>query len=443
MTWAKMMLVAAACAAAMLMAGCGGGGGGGGGGGTESGSTGSAFAPRGKAKIKGQQITVLLPYKIPQRLLTDFTRKTGVKVNFTVTGWDAVHSKLIVANTAKTYIADVTEFDWSFTGQFAAAGWYEPLDRALDPALAADLGKADAAFKAGGHTYAACYSNDYRLSVYNAKMFKAAGLSGFPQTFDELASAVDKLKASGVQYPLSIPMAATEGGVTPWYLLTLAMGGQLFDRNFKPQFAQPGSPGYRALQWEADAVKKGWVSPGSVTLDDGPAFDKFTAGVNAMVLASSPGNLPTANDPKSSSIAPNARPGLVPGESGPGTTFGLPEGLAIPVTAKHKDAALAFIEWWMQPANLRVLYKEAGMLPCRSSVVAAMAKSGELDGGTVLSEELSHLVPLFPQGAPKWYSQFSSSAQGLLNAAVKGDTSVDSALKQLAAKATELASGGS
>jgi multiple sugar transport system substrate-binding protein len=48
-------------------------------------------------------------------------------------------------------------------------------------------------------------------------------------------------------------------------------------------------------------------------------------------------------------------------------------------------------------------------------------------------------VPLFPQGAPKWYGQFSSTAQGLLNAAVKGDVSVEAALTQLAAKATELA----
>ena len=37
---------------------------------------------------------------------------------------------------------------------------------------------------------------------------------------------------------------------------------------FKPTFQKPGSAGYRALQWEALAVKKGWVSPGAVSLDD-------------------------------------------------------------------------------------------------------------------------------------------------------------------------------
>ncbi len=108
-------------------------------------------------------------------------------------------------------------------------------------------------------------------------------------------------------------MAATEGGVTPWYLLTLANGGQLFDNSFNPTFQKPGSAGYKALQWEALAVKKGWVSPGAVSLDDAAAFDKFTAGQTAIVLATGPGNLVTANDPKESSIAGQAAAALVPG----------------------------------------------------------------------------------------------------------------------------------
>jgi multiple sugar transport system substrate-binding protein len=423
-----------ACAAALIIAACGGG---------DSGGGNSGFAPRDKVSIKGQEIDVVLPYKVPERLLAEFTRETGVTVSVNVASWDAVRSKLVVANTAKAYVADVTEFDWSYTGHFAAAGWYEPVEKVLDPALVTDLSQADAAFTAGGHTYAVCYLNDYRLSLYNTTMFTAAGLSGFPTTFAELGPAITKLQASGVRYPLGIPMAATEGGVTPWYLLTLAMGGQLFDKDFKPLFADPGSAGYQALQFEVDALKNGWVSPGSVTLDNGPAFDQFAAGSSAILLAASPGNLPTANDPEKSSIAPHAKPALVPGVHGPGTTFGLPEGLAIPVTARHKDAARAFIEWWMQPANLRVLYQEAGMLPCRSSVITSMAHSGELEGGTVLSDELAHVEPLFGQGAPKWYGQSSSTAQGLLNAAVKGDMSVEAALKQLATEATELAASGS
>ncbi len=301
--------------------------------------------------------------------------ETGVKVNYVVTGWDATHNKLIVANTAKTYIADVAEFDWSFTGQFAGASWVEPLDNVLPASLLADLKNTDAAFKSGGQTYAACYSNDFRISMYNKKMFAKAGITAFPTTLAELATDVQKLKASGVKYPLAIPMAATEGGVTPWYLLTLAMGGQLFDNNLKPIFQSPSSAGYKALQWEANAVKKGWVSPGSVSLDDSVAFNNFTAGQNAIVLATGPGNLATANDPSQSSIAGQAALGLVPGASGPGASFGLPEGLSIPVTAKHKAAAAAFIEWWEKPDNAIAIYKTQGSLPCGASIIKQLAAS--------------------------------------------------------------------
>jgi len=390
--------------------------------------------------IRGQTITVLVPYKIPPEVIASFTKATGVKVKYVVTGWDATHSKLVVANTARTYIADVAEFDWSFTGQFAGAKWVEPLDDLLPKPLLADLASTDAAFKAGGKTYAACFSNDFRISIYNKKLFAKAGIKTFPRTFTELGQAADKLKAAGVKYPLSIPMAATEGGVTPWYLLTLAHGGQLFDKNFQPTFQQPGSAGYKALQWEALAVKKGWVSPGAVSLDDAAAFDKFTAGQTAIVLATGPGNLATANDPKESSVAGQAAAGLVPGVSGPQASFGLPEGLSIPVTAKHKEAAAAFIQWWQKPANAISIYEKEGNLPCGASVIKQLSASGDLQGGKVLGAQLKLVKPLFPQGAPVWYSQFSSDAQGLLNAAVKGQMSVGDALSQLASKAKTHAS---
>jgi multiple sugar transport system substrate-binding protein len=406
-----------------------------------AGSPSMAASKKPAEDIKGQTINVLVPYRIPPAVISSFTKATGVKVNYVVTGWDATHTKLVVANTARTYIADVAEFDWSFTGQFAGAKWVEPLESFLPKSLLADLASTGAAFKSGGKTYAACFSNDFRISIYNKKMFAKAGIKTFPRTLTELGQAADKLKAAGVQYPLSIPMAATEGGVTPWYLLTLANGGNLFDKNFKPTFQKPGSAGYKALQFEALAVKKGWVSPGAVSLDDATAFDKFTAGQTAIVLATGPGNLVTANDKSQSSIAGQAVAALVPGLNGPQASFGLPEGLSIPVTAKHKAAAAAFIEWWQKPANAISIYEKEGNLPCGASVIKQLAGNGKLAGGPVLAQELKLVKPLFPQGAPVWYSQFSSDAQGLINAAVKGQKSVGDALSELATKATQHASG--
>ena len=358
-------------------------------------------------------------------MISSFTKATGVKVNYVVTGWDATHTKLVVANTARTYIADVAEFDWSFTGQFAGAKWVEPLESYLPKPLLADLASTDAAFKSGGKTYAACFSNDFRISIYNKKLFAKAGITTFPRTLAELGKAADKLKAAGVQYPLSIPMAATEGGVTPWYLLTLANGGQLFDKNFKPhvpearlgrlQGAAVGGAGGQeglGLARRRLARRRHRVRQVHRRADRDRARDR-------------PGQPRDGQRQERSRASPGRRSRRSSRAStGPQASFGLPEGLSIPVTAKHKAAAAAFIEWWQKPANAISIYKKEGNLPCGSSVIKQLAASGQLAGGKVLAQELKLVKPLFPQGAPVWYSQFSSDAQGLLNAAVKGQMSV-------------------
>ena len=396
--------------------------------------------PAASPDIKGQKITVLMPYKVPQKLLDEFTAESGVEVQYDVAGWDAVASKLTVAHQAGTYIADVTEFDWSFTGQYGGNGWYEPLQDRLDKSVIDDLSTTNGSFTTDGNLYAACYSNDFKLPLYNEKMFKAAGLDGFPATFDELRSDLDTLKAKGVaEAPMAIPMGATEGSVTPWYLLTLAMGGQLFDDDYKPLFNDPDSPAFKALQFEIDAVKNGWVSPGSVTQDDGQALERFTGGGASTLLAGGPGNLSAADDKAQSDIVGQARAGLVPGVDGPGATFGLQEGLGIPVTAKAKDAAAAFIDWWQRPETQVKMYKAEGFLPCGKQALDQLAADKQLAGGDVVSQQFDHIQPLFPQGAPTWYSQFSSEAQGLLNAAFKGDMTAQEALDQLADRANEIA----
>lgn len=421
--------------AVVALAACGGGGG-------DSDSSGEGtggFTVDPEANIEGQTIKVLMPYKVPKSLLAEFEKEFGVKVDYQTAGWDAVASKLTVANQAATYIGDVTEFDWSWTGQSGGNDWYEPLEEALDAAVITDLGPTNNSFVYNGKQYAACYSNDFRLANYNAGMLKEAGVE-FPETFSDLESTLETLASKGVaDSPMSLPMAATEGSVTPWYLLTLAMGGQLFDDQNQPVFNEAGSPGLEALEFEIKALKEGWVSPGSVSQDDGAAFERFTGGAAAIFLPSSPGNLVNANNEEESSIAGQATGGLMPGESEPGASFGLQEGLAIPVTAEHKDAAVAFINWWQQPSTQVAMYKEAGFLPCGKTALDELTQAGELEDGKVVSEQFDRVEPLFPEGAPVWYSQFTTEAQGLLNAAFTGNLEPQDALDKLAAKAEELA----
>jgi multiple sugar transport system substrate-binding protein len=148
-----------------------------------------------------------------------------------------------------------------------------------------------------------------------------------------------------------------------------------------------------------------------------------------------------ANDKTASKIVGKAAYMLEPGVSGPGGTIGSPEGLGIMASSQHKAAAAAFISWWMQPDTLKKLQSTLGLLPCRASVVDELIASKTLAGGDILSTQLKALKPLFPNGAPTWYSEFSTDASSQLNAAARGDVSVADALKTLADQ-TKVLTGG-
>jgi multiple sugar transport system substrate-binding protein len=396
------------------------------------------------ASISGQTITVLLPpwANVPPVLLKQFENRTGVNVDLQITGWDAIRNKVAIAGAAQTQLADVTEFDWSWTGQFGPAGWYEPLQGQLDQGLLTDL-QNNGAFTVGQNQYAVCYSNDFRISAYNTKIFAEAGIDSAPATLDELTSDLEQIKSKGVlDAPLTLPLSATEGTATVWYLLTLAYGGQLFDDQFKPAFTSSDSAGYKALAFMVDAEEKGLVTPGAVSLSDTQSDNRYTSGSAAVTLAGGPDEMVVANDPKQSKIAGEAAFMLVPGQTGPGNTFGLPEGLGIMSTSQHKAASLAFLKWWQEPSTLLALHDSLGLLPCRTSVVDQLVKQKALVGGDAISRQLEHVVPLFPQGAPPWYTQFSTKASSLINAAASGDMTVSDALNQLASQATQLQSQG-
>jgi multiple sugar transport system substrate-binding protein len=424
------------CVVALVAGACSGGGGGGG-----SKSSSAPIDPR--ENIKGQTITVLLPEwaNIPDEMVQQFEQQSGVTVDLNISPWDAIRNKISIAGAANSQLADVVEFDWSWTGQFGGAGWFVPLEQYLGPSQLPDMTNNNT-FSLNGHLYGSCYNNDFRLFQYNKKYFDQAGIQAPPATFDELHQDLAALKQKGiVQSPFAWPLEPTEDNPQAWYLLVLAMGGQLFDPNNDPQFAEPDSPGYKALDFLISAYKEGLIEPGAVSMSNEAQGDWWRGG-NAAVTYGAPSDLVTSEDPKQSKIVGQAAFMLVPGVSGPGNTYGLPEALAIMSSSKHKAAALAFIKWWMEPATQEDVYANLGLLPCRQLVFESLVQQGKLLGGDVMLEELKHIVPLFPQGAPTWYTRFSTEAASLINAAAKGNMTVAEALDRLAETAKSLNAGG-
>jgi len=71
--------------------------------------------------LAGKSITVLLPSPQGANIAAEFEKATGIHVDLQTLNWDDIRPKLVTALIAGTPPADVTEFDWSWTGQFSAA----------------------------------------------------------------------------------------------------------------------------------------------------------------------------------------------------------------------------------------------------------------------------------------------------------------------------------
>jgi multiple sugar transport system substrate-binding protein len=385
----------------------------------------------------GTTITVLMPSPQSPDIAAKFEADTGIKVDLQTLSWDDIRPKLVSALIAGTAPADVTEFDWSWTGQFAAADWYLPLNDAIDADTVKDIA-GTSIFTINGNILGVPYTNDFRVMLINKKHFDDAGITETPKTLDELMAAARTIKEKGItEYPIGLPLSPTEGASTSWYLLTKAFGGDLFDADFKPLFTTPDSAGYKAMAYELELLKAGLVDPAATGLRDAQINDEYFAkGLTSIMISGEPGRLGQMNDPAQSQVAGQVEAILVATASGQTRSYGLLEALAVPRASQNQGAAIEFVKWFTSKA-WQVENYNTGVLPTRTSALAELNDAGKLQSGDVLVEESKYVEALFPQGTPTWYPEFSTAVNTNLNSAAKGDITVDQAVANIAAAVEE------
>ncbi|NDW06442.1 ABC transporter substrate-binding protein [Jiella pacifica] len=384
----------------------------------------------------GDTLTVLLPPwgTIPKQMTDRFAKETGITLNIQTMGWDDIRTKIVTSMVAQTAPAQATEVDWSWVGQFGAAGWYAPLDE-ISADTVADIPTAEI-FKYDGKLLALPYNNDFRILIYNKAHLEKAGIKAAPKSPEELMDQAKAIKSAGVvDYPIGLPMSATEGTATAWYLLTMAFGGDLFDADFKPLFTDKDSGGYKALQFEAEALKAGLIDPAATGLKDVEIQELFKSGSVTFDVAGWAGNLAVYSDKDKSKVSGDVDAALMPSTSGKSRTFGLPEAIGVPTSADNHEAAVTFIEWMAKPENEIEIYNTLGDLPPRLSVLEQLNEEGKLFAGDKLLAQAKTVEPLFKQGTPGWYPEFSSAVASAINQVAKEQISVDEAVAQMADRA--------
>ncbi|MCL6442501.1 MAG: extracellular solute-binding protein [Alicyclobacillus sp.] len=395
--------------------------------------------------------TIIVDWAPPSPALSaKFTAETGIKVKWVDIGWDAEQQLIATSAAAHTYFADVTDVDWSKVGEYYDTKWFVPLNQYFNiPQLKKDAPQLNE-FMVNGQLIGVPVDASFMTTTINTADFEKAGIKTPPKTFAKYNADLKLLQRKHVSaHPLGIPLAAAEGLSTYWYETTAAMGGRLFGPGNKPLFTSPNSPGYKAMEWMVNAYKSGLVPKAMINTTDSEEMQSDMAHNRiATIFSDYSGNVAGIyNDPKQ-----DPHPGQVkyiPTPSVKGeVNLGNPDGLGIPQTAKHVGAAAVFLNWFTSSkvqAELAGLggYKVVVGMPMRISSMKMLAKEDKnpKDEWNTLIRLFKNVQPIFPQGGPPWYAQFSNAVYTNLHAAALGTESVAQAIQAIANTVNELNQG--
>jgi ABC-type glycerol-3-phosphate transport system substrate-binding protein len=235
------LTLATATALALTAAGCGSSGGGGNGSSAEGTGSPSAAAPSSPASslqlpdLHGQSVTVAAVWtgaeqKNFQKVLADFTARTGAKTTFVPTGDDvSAFLGTKVQGGAPPDVAFLPQV--GVLQQFAKSGWLKPASTQVDDALTKnytkgwkDLGAWD------GKQYGVYFKAANKSTVwYNTKAFQDAGVS-VPTTWPQFLTTIQTISDSGTP---GVSIGGADGWtLTDWFenVYLSQSGPQLYDK---------------------------------------------------------------------------------------------------------------------------------------------------------------------------------------------------------------------
>jgi multiple sugar transport system substrate-binding protein len=398
-------------------------------------------------------ITVAVAYPAPPKaLLDEFTKQTGIKVNWVNVGWDDLQTKIAAAATANTYFADAADVDWSKVGEYQKTGWFYPLNKYFDVAgLRSDMPQLNT-FVSNNELMGVPFDASFIVTTVNTRDFAKAGITTIPATLTGFSAALQKVaRANGMTGPLDIHLATAEGLSTCWYQVTAAFGGQVLTSQDAPAFISPGSPGYKALSWIVNAYKSGLVPKGNINTTDVQGFTTEMAKNRvAAEMCDYSGTVASVyNVPSSSSVVNQTEYIPTPGATGAGQAVANPDGIGIPKTARNVAGAVKFIKWFTDTQNQAIWAGLNGSkdvvstfpLPARLSSFNLLIKAGNIAQASQLAAILkAHAQAPFPNGAPPWYVQFSAAVQTNIHEAAAGQESIQQAVSAIAAEINQLKS---
>jgi multiple sugar transport system substrate-binding protein len=284
-----------------------------------------------------------------QAMTPAFTELTGIKVEWDLIETGRIQSKQFLEHTAKTGRYDVNMYKGASVVEYMAKGVLQP----LSPFLKGDLtpkgydyedllpAAREALGMSGGAILGIPTASESFFLAYRKDLFQKYGKTA-PDTTEQLLELARffKDKEPGLA---GIVMRAQTGRTLAlaWSLLTHQFCGSMVDqKTWEVTLEKPET--IRSLKYLLELLKAGPTGIENYTWEE--ATSTFMAG-KAAIWFEATALQPWLEDPKKSTIV--GKIGYAPPPKGPCGRYGAMAGWAmgIPVEARHKDAAWAFIAY--------------------------------------------------------------------------------------------------
>jgi multiple sugar transport system substrate-binding protein len=335
---------------------------------------------------------------------------------------DQQHDDLVQHFQAKDANYDVMSVDVVWTAEFAAKGWLQP----LKDKMALDTGTMlPATVKAATYNntlYAAPVSSDGGLLYYRKDLVTTP-----PKTWDEMMGMCSIAKQNS--------MGCYAGQFQKYEGLTVnaaeainTFGGKIVDDQGKA--AVNSSESKTGLGKLVDAFKSGNIPQEGITYKEEDSRTAFQNG-NLLFLRNWPYVYSLASKTDGSSkVADKFGVAPLPGKDGPGASSLGGHSAAVSVYSKNKATALDFLKFLTDAEQQKFFATKGSLAPVLGNLYTDQELVSKLPYLPVLKTSIENAVP---RPVTPYYPAVTKAVQDNSYAALKGEKTVDQALKDMQA----------
>jgi multiple sugar transport system substrate-binding protein len=421
-----MRLKPVACAGALALslgtlAACGGGGGGG-----SSTSANSSRGPityvQGKDNSNVVRPTIAAWNKLHPKEKVTFVEQSDQA--------NQQHDDLVQHFQSKDSKYDTMSVDVIWTAEFAAKGFLTPLEGSLkidtSPLLKATVVSATY----GGKLYAAPVSSDGGLLYYRKDLVKTP-----PKTWDEMMSDCSIARKNHIDCYAG-QFAKYEGLTVNAAEAINSWGGTIVGKDGKtPTVDSPQAA--EGLGKLVAAYKDGNIPKQAITYQEEQGRISFEAG-KLLFLRNWPYVYGLASTEGSSKVKKTFGMAPLPGKDGPGASSLGGHNLAISAYSTHKATAVDWIKFLESEDRQKFFITTGSLAPVIVSLYSDPTLVQKFPYLTPLKTSIDHAVP---RPVSPFYPAVTQAVTDNAYSAIKGDSSVQSALKNMATAIKNASSG--